>query len=184
MSTTKWAIDATHSEVHFKVKHLLVSNVTGLFKTFNATVETQGDDISTAKVHFTADVNSISTNNEQRDGHLKTGDFFDAENHPQIIFDGDKMEKVEGDNYKLYGTLTMRGVSKQIVLNVEYGGTMQDPWGNTRVGFSVSGKINRKDYGVSFSMVSETGSILLGEEVTLNASAEFVMEKVLQPALN
>lgn len=182
MSTTKWAMDATHSEVHFKVKHLMVSNVTGQFKTFNATVETEGNDISTAKVHFTADVNSISTNNEQRDGHLKTGDFFDTENHPQIIFDGEKMEKTEGDHYKLYGMLNMRGVSKPIVLNVEFGGIVQDPWGNTRSGFSVTGKVNRKDFGVSFSMVSETGSILLGEDVTINASAEFVMEKALQPA--
>ncbi len=182
MSTTKWAIDATHSEVHFKVKHMMVSNVTGMFKTFNATVETQGDDISTAKIHFTADIDSISTNNEQRDGHLKTGDFFDAENHPQIIFDGEKLEKTDGDNYKLHGSLNMRGVSKQIVLNVEYGGLVQDPWGNTRVGFSVTGKINRKDYGVNFSMISETGGILLGEEVSISANVEFVKQAVMEIA--
>ena len=182
MSTTKWAMDATHSEVHFKVKHLLVSTVTGQFKTFNATVETEGDDITSAKVHFTADVSSISTNNEQRDGHLKTGDFFDAENHPQIIFDGEKMEHVDGENYKMHGTLNMRGVRKPVVLNVEYGGVMQDPWGNTRTGFSVSGKVNRKDFGVSFGMVSDSGAILLGDDVTISANAEFVMEKALQPA--
>lgn len=182
MSTTKWGLDPTHSELLFKVKHLMVSNVTGQFKSFNATVETQGDDIATAKVHFTADVNSVSTNNEQRDGHLKTGDFFDAENHPQIIFDGDKMEKVSDENYKLHGTLTMRGTSKPVTLNVEFGGMIQDPWGNTRVGFSVTGKINRKDYGVSFGMVSETGGIMLGEDVAISANAEFVKEKEMQPA--
>ena len=182
MSTTKWAMDATHSEVHFKVKHLLISTVTGQFKTVNATVETEGDDVTTAKVHFTADVNSISTNNEQRDGHLKTGDFFDAENHPQIIFDGEKLEHVEGENYKLHGTLNMRGVSKPVVLNVEYGGVMQDPWGNTRTGFSVTGKINRKDFGVSFGMVTDSGAIMLGDDVTISANAEFVKEKALQPA--
>ena len=188
MAITKWSIDPTHSEIHFKVKHLMVSWVTGSFKQFNATIETEGDDISTAKVHFTADISSISTNNEQRDAHLRTGDFFDAENHPQLIFKSDRLEKIparagtDGDdeNYKLYGTLTMRGNSKKIVLNVEYGGNTQDPWGNTRIGFSVSGKINRKDFGVSFSMVSETGGILLGEDVTITANAEFVKQVQLE----
>lgn len=174
MSTKKWALDATHSEVHFKVRHLVVSNVTGQFKSFNATVETEGSDITTAKVHFTADVNSISTNNEQRDGHLKTGDFFDAENHPQLIFEGAGLEKVSGEDYLMHGTLTMRGVSKPLTLHVEFGGTILDPWGHNRAGFSISGKVNRKEFGVSFSMVSETGSILLGEDVSFSANVEFV----------
>ena len=180
MTTTKWAIDNSHSEIHFKVKHLLVSWVTGSFKQFNAVVETEGEDMSSAKVRFTADINSISTNNEQRDAHLKAGDFFDAEKYPQLIFESEKLEKINDENYKLYGTLTMRGVSKKIVLNAEYGGITQDPWGNTRIGFSVSGKINRKDFGVSFSMVSETGGILLGEEVTINANTEFVKQAVVE----
>lgn len=182
MAKNKWALDPAHSEVQFKVKHMLVSTVTGHFKNFNAVVETEGDDISTASIHFTADVDSISTNNAQRDAHLKTGDFFDTGNHPQIKFEGERLEKAGENEYKLHGTLTMRGVSRKITLNVEYGGMVQDPWGNTRVGFSVTGKINRKDYGVSFSMVSETGSILLGEEVTINANAEFVKEQSLQAA--
>jgi polyisoprenoid-binding protein YceI len=154
--------------------------VTGSFKQFNATVETEGDDITTAKIHFTADIHSISTNNEQRDAHLRTGDFFDAENHPQLTFESNKLEKTGDENYKLYGTLTMRGVSKPVVLNVEYGGNAQDPWGNTRIGASVSGKIHRKDFGVSFSMVSETGGVLLGEEVTINANAEFIKQAKLE----
>jgi len=158
----------------------MVSWVTGSFKEFNATVQTEGDDITTAKVRFTADIHSISTNNEQRDTHLRTGDFFDAENHPQLTFESNKLEKIDDENYKLYGTLTMRGISKPVVLNVEYGGQAQDPWGNTRIGVSVSGKINRKDFGVSFSMVSETGSILLGEEVKINANAEFVKQAKLE----
>jgi polyisoprenoid-binding protein YceI len=182
MNTTKWALDPAHAELQFKVKHLLVSTVTGHFKNFTASVETSGDDITTAKVHMTADINSISTNNEQRDAHLKTGDFFDAEKHPQLVFEGDKLEKSGIDEYKLHGILTMRGVSKPVVLNVEFGGIVQDPWGFTRAGFSVTGKINRKDWGVSFSMVSETGSILLGEDVTINANAEFVKQQELQPA--
>lgn len=183
MATIKnWALDAAHSEIQFKVKHLLVSTVTGHFKQFTAAVETEGEDISTAKVNFSADLSSISTNNEQRDAHLRSGDFFDAENHPQITFVSDKLEKISEENYKLHGTLTMRGVSKKVSLDVVYGGKVQDPWGNTRIGFEVNGKINRKDYGVSFSMVSETGSILLGEDVSIHANAEFVMEQVAQSA--
>ena len=174
MANTTWALDPTHSELMFKVRHLLVSNVTGHIKNFTASVETQGDDMSSAKVNFSAEVNSITTNNEQRDGHLMANDFFDQANHPQMTFVGDKMEKVDSDNYKLHGTLTMRGNSKPVTLNVSYGGSVIDPWGNTRVGFEVHGKINRKDYGVSFSMVSETGGILLGEDVNINANVEFV----------
>lgn len=182
MATTKWVLDPTHSEVHFKVRHLMVSNVTGQFRTFNATVETEGDDLSTAKVHFTAEVDSISTNNEQRDAHLKTGDFFEAEKHPQIIFDGTKLEKTGADEYTVHGTLTMRGVSNPVSFKVEHGGVMQDPWGNTRTGFSVNGKVHRKDYGVSFGLASETGGVMLSDEVTISANAEFVKEQAMQPA--
>jgi polyisoprenoid-binding protein YceI len=178
MAITKWILDPTHSEIHFKVKHLMVSYVTGSFKQFDASVETKGEDMTTAKVRFAADVNSIFTNNEQRDAHLKNGDFFDAENHPQLVFESDRLEKIDEENYKLHGTLTMRGNSKKVELNVEYGGITQDPWGNTRTGFSVSGKINRKDFGVSFGMVSETGGVLLGYDVAINANVEFVKEAV------
>ena len=176
MAITKWTLDPTHSEIHFKVKHLMVSWVTGSFTQFNATVEMEDDDISTAKVHFAAEVNSISTSNEQRDAHLKTGDFFDVENHPQIIFESEKLEKIDEEAYKLHGTLTIRGISKKIVLNVEYGGIAQDPWGLTRMGVSLSGKINRKDFGVSFGMVTETGGLLLGDDVTISANNEFVKQ--------
>jgi polyisoprenoid-binding protein YceI len=174
MATTKWILDPTHSEVHFKIRHLMVSWVTGIFRQFTAEVETHGDDFSTAKVKFSADVHSISTNNEQRDGHLKNNDFFDAENYPQIIFEGNKLEKIDDENYKLHGIMTMHGESRPVVLNAEFGGITNDPWGNERTGFSISGKINRKDFGISFSMVSETGGILLGEDVTVSADVEFV----------
>ncbi|MES2703306.1 MAG: YceI family protein [Bacteroidota bacterium] len=178
MATTKWNLDAAHSEVQFKVRHMMVSTVTGHFNKFDATVEMQDDDVSTARVHFTADLSSITTNNEQRDGHLRSGDFFDAENHPQIIFDSTKMEQA-GDDYKLHGTLTMRGVSKPVVLDVEYGGVIQDPWGLTRAGFSVAGKLSRKEFGVSWSQVTETGGIVVSDEVKLHANVEFTKE---QPA--
>ena len=174
MVTTQWALDPTHSEILFKVKHLMISKVTGQFQKFDATVETEGHDLTTAKINFTAEIDSISTNNEQRDAHLKNNDFFDADNHPKLTFVSGKLEKIDEENYKLHGTLTMRGTSKDVVLDVEFGGIVQDPWGNTRAGFTIEGKINRKDYGVSFGAVTETGGLLLGEEVSIHAQAEFV----------
>jgi polyisoprenoid-binding protein YceI len=179
MSKTQWVMDATHSEMQFKVKHLMITNITGQFNKFEGSVETEGDDFTTAKVNVSADINSISTNNEQRDGHLKTADFFDAANHPQLNFISDKMEKTDEENYKLHGTFTMRGVSKKIILDAQLGGITKDPWGNTRVGFALTGKINRKDFGVSFSMLTETGGIALGEEVKLFLSAQFVKQALV-----
>ena len=176
MATTKWALDPTHAEIQFKVKHLMISTVTGHFREFEGEVETEGEDFTTAKVRFSANIKSISTNNEQRDAHLQQGDFFDAEHHPQLTFVSDRLERVDEENFKLYGTLTMRGVSKPVVLNAEYGGLVQDPWGNTRVGFSVTGKINRQDFGVSFSAVTETGGLLLGNDVSLIANVEYVKQ--------
>jgi polyisoprenoid-binding protein YceI len=180
METTKWALDPTHSELQFKVKHLLISTVTGQFKQFTATVETEGDDISTAKVKLTADLSSISTNNEQRDAHLRSTDFFDADSHPQLVFEGNKLEKLDEENYKVHGALTIRGTTKPASFNVVFGGVMTDPWGNTRTGFEVSGKINRKDFGVSFGL-AETGAAMLGETVTISANAEFVKQAVPEP---
>ena len=176
MSTTKWALDATHSEVQFKVKHLMISNVTGFFKKFEGTVETEGDDFTTAKIHFSADVDSINTNNEQRDGHLKTGDFFDAAAHPQIKFESSKLEKISTENYKLHGNLNMKGVSKAVVLDVDFGGIAKDPYGNTRAGFTVNGKINRQDFGVSFNGVTETGGLLLGNDISIHSNIEFIKQ--------
>ena len=180
MTISKWNLDPTHAEIQFKIRHLMVSYVTGQFTRFNATLQTTGEDLTRAKVKLAADVTSISTNNEQRDAHLKNPDFFDVENHPELTFESDRLEKISEDEYKVYGTLTMRGVSKPIVLQAEYGGITTDPWGNTRTGFSVTGKINRKDFGVSFGMVSETGGVLLGDEVKISANVEFVKESVLE----
>ena len=169
MSTTKWALDPNHSEVQFKVKHLMIANVTGFFKKFDASVETSGEDFATAKINFSADIDSINTNNEQRDGHLKTGDFFEAEKYPQIKFESTKLEKVDAENYKLHGNFTMKGVSKPEILDVEFGGIVaKDPWGNTRAGFTINGKINRQDYGV--------GSVGVSDEVKLYSNMELVKQ--------
>lgn len=182
MTNQTWALDPTHSELQFKIKHLMISTVTGQFNEFKASVETNGDDFANARVHFEATVDSISTNNEQRDAHLKNGDFFDAEKYPVIVFESEKMEKTGEDEYKLYGTLTMRGVNRKIILNAEFGGITKDPWGNTRTGFSVTGKINRQEFGMSFGAVTETGGLLLGDEVKINANVQFVKEAVAHAA--
>ena len=182
MSTTKWVLDPTHSEIQFKIKHLMISTVTGQFSSFKGTIETDKDDFSTANIEFAADIDSISTNNEQRDQHLKNGDFFDAETYPQLVFEGKGMERTAEDTFRLNGTLNMRGVSKQVSLDVEFGGNTADPWGNTRVGFAVSGKIKRSDFGISFGLVSETGNIMLGEEVKIFANVQYVKQVALQPA--
>ena len=182
MANQTWALDPTHSELQFKIKHLMISTVSGQFNQFNATVETDNDDFAKAKVHFETVVDSISTNNTQRDAHLKNGDFFDAEKFPLITFDSERMEKADEDEYKLHGTLTMRGVSKKITLNAEFGGITKDPWGNTRTGFSVTGKINRQDFGMSFGTVSETGGLLLGDDVKISANVQFVKEAVAYAA--
>lgn len=171
-----WVIDPTHSEIQFKVKHLMISTVTGQFHKFDGSFESDGEDFTSAKAKISIDVASISTNNEQRDEHLKANDFFDLQNHPQIIFESTAVEQKDEENYKVYGTLTMRGVSKDIILDAELGGVVKDPWGSERVGFSLIGKINRKDFGVSFSMLTETGGIALGEEVKLLINVQFVKQ--------
>ena len=176
MATTKWALDATHSEVQFKVKHLMISTVTGSFTKFEASVETDGDDFATAKIKFSAEVNSITTNNEQRDGHLKTNDFFDSANHPQLTFESTKMEKMDAENFKLHGNFSIKGNAKPVVLNIEFGGIAKDPWGNTRAGFTINGKINRQDFGLTFGAVTETGSLVVSNDVNLHANMEFIKQ--------
>jgi polyisoprenoid-binding protein YceI len=180
MSTTKWVLDPTHSELQFKVKHLMISTVTGQFNRFSGVVETEETDFTKARIDFTAEINSISTNNEQRDAHLKNGDFFDAANHPQLSFTSDKMKKINDEEYKLEGTLTLRGTRKKVHLDVELGGITQDPWGNTRAGFTITGKINRQDFGISFGAVTETGGLLLGDEVKIMANVQFVKQAVAE----
>jgi len=176
MSTTKWNLDPAHSEVQFKVKHLAITTVTGSLGTFEGTVETTGDDFSTAVISFSGDVASISTGNEQRDGHLKSPDFFDAEKSPKITFTSSKFEKVDASNFKLLGNLTIKGVSKPISLDVEFGGVQKDPWGNTKAGFTLSGKINRKDFGLGWNAPLEGGGLLVSEEVRILAEVQLAKQ--------
>lgn len=174
MAKTIWSMDTAHSEVRFSIRHLMISRVTGSFQTFNVTFQTEGHDITTADVSFTAEVSSISTNNEQRDAHLRSGDFFDAENHPTMVFQSSGLKMVSEHEYEMTGTLTMRGISQSITLSIEFGGIIKDPRGETRAGFTIIGKVNRNDYGITFSRLSETGDKLLGEVVTITANVEFL----------
>lgn len=171
MATTKWVIDPTHSEIQFKVKHLVISTVTGSFKSFEGGIETENEDFDGATVHFSADVTSIDTNQSQRDEHLKSPDFFDAANHPKLSFTG-KLQKKGDDSYKLHGDLTVKNVTKAVDFNVEYGGSMTDFYGNNKSGFEISGKINRKEFGLEWSAVTEAGGVVVGDEVKLIANVQ------------
>ncbi len=168
---TAWAIDPTHTEVQFKVKHLVISTVTGFFKKFSGSIESENDDFNGALVNFSLDANSIDTNQPDRDGHLKSPDFFAAEQFPTLDFTG-TLNKVSEGEYTLDGALTIRGTTKAIVLNVDFGGTMVDPWGNTKAGFEINGKINRKDFGLNWNALTEAGGMVVSEDVKLHINAE------------
>jgi len=174
-NTTTWALDIAHSEVQFKIKHLMITNVTGGFTKYDVQVNATGEDFTNANISFTADVASISTNNEQRDGHLRSADFFDAEKFPQITFQSTSFSKVGGD-YELQGNLTIKGVSKPVKLTVEYGGLGRDPWGNLKAGFTISGKINRTDWGLGWNAALEAGGVLVGEDVKINCEIQLIKQ--------
>ena len=177
MATTKWLLDPLHSELQFKIKHLMISNVSGALKSFQGEVETEEEDFNTAKISLVADMHSISTNNEQRDAHLRNADFFEVEKYPELKFKSTKVEKTGSDTFALYGELTLKGVTKPVKLNVEFNGTTSDPWGGERAGFVITGKINRSDWGVNFNQALETGGVILGEEVRINSEIELVKQE-------
>lgn len=169
--STKWNLDTTHTEVQFKVKHLVIATVTGFFKKFTGSVESENEDFDGASVNFNLDATSIDTNNADRDTHLKSADFFAAEQYPSIGFAG-TLKKVSGNAYKLDGALTIRGTTKALVLDVEFGGTMVDPWGNTKAGFEINGKINRKEFGLNWNALTEAGGMVVSEDVKIHINAE------------
>jgi polyisoprenoid-binding protein YceI len=168
----KWALDVAHSEVQFKVKHLVISTVTGKFSVFGGSLEA-GDQFENANIHFEVDVNSIDTGVADRDAHLKSDDFFNAEKYPKMIFKSTSFTQKEGSVWELKGDLTIRETTKNIALTVEYGGTTKDPWGNIKSGFELTGKINRKEYGLNWSAVTEAGGLVVAEEIKLFINVEF-----------
>lgn len=176
LAKTTWAIDPTHSEVQFKVKHLVISTVTGSFKSFEGTLETDSDGFAGATIQFSADVDSIDTNMPQRDAHLKSADFFDAGNHPKLAFVSSSFTQKDEDTYILVGDLTMRGVTKSVTLSATYGGQMVDFYGNTKVGFEILGKVNRKDFGLNWGAVTEAGGVVVSDDVKLHLNVQLVKQ--------
>ena len=173
---TKWKIDESHSEIGFKVKHLMITNVSGYFTRFTGNMLTSSDDFHDATISFEAAADSIDTQNRQRDEHLRNGDFFDAANHPKISFVSKKVKKVDDEQYKLLGELTIKGETHPIELDVVHAGTTIDPYGQTKAGFALKGRLHRADYGLRWNATTEAGGIVLSDEVKLNMEVQMIKE--------
>ncbi len=174
-TTTTWAIDPSHSEIQFKVKHLMISTVTGSFKEFGADAELEGDDLNNARVSFWANTASIFTNDEQRDGNLRGGDFFESSKFPKLHFRSTRIEG-SGDSWKLTGELTIKEVTRPVTLDVEWGGVARDPWGHTKAGLQLSGRIDRKAWGLNWNAALEAGGVLVSDEVRIQAEVQLVKQ--------
>ncbi|MBL0048240.1 MAG: YceI family protein [Bacteroidetes bacterium] len=169
----KWSIDIAHSEVEFKVRHLMIAHVKGKFKNFDASIYTTGKDFSTAVIDFWIDVASLDTGDDKRDEHLKSADFFDAHKHKQITFVSSTIAQADADgNHELWGELSMMGITKNQLLNVQFGGITKDPWGNEKAGFTVTGKLNRNDWGLVWNTAMETGGVVVSDEVKITCEFE------------
>lgn len=171
---TKWSLDAAHSQLQFKAKHLVISTVTGLFKNYSVDVTTDGDDFSNAEVKVTVDAGSIDTGNDQRDQHLRSDDFFNAKKYPDITFESTGIKKVDEENFILSGNLTMRDVTKPVDLNATFGGIAKDPYGNTKAGFEVQGQLNRKDFGLKWNALTEAGSMVVGDTIKIVGDIQII----------
>ena len=170
---TKWSIDPAHSEIAFKVKHLMIAYVKGTFKTFDASIYTNAKDVTTAEIDLWIDASSITTGDEKRDEHLKSADFLDVKDHKQITFVSSTMGKPDADgNHQLWGELTIKGITKNVKLNVQLGGIVNDPWGNEKAGFTVTGKINRSDWGLTWNTALEAGGIMISDEISISCELE------------
>ena len=174
VATKTWAIDAAHSEIHFKVKHMMVSTVTGSFDEFEGKVKSEEESFEGAEIQFSAKTGSINTRNTDRDNHLKSDDFFNAEAYPELKFASRSIQKVSDNEFSVTGDLTIRDVTKQVTLNVVHEGTAIDPYGQNKAGFEITGKINRKDFGLKWSAVTEAGSVVVSDEVRLALNVQLV----------
>ena len=176
METTKWIVDPVHSDVQFKIRHLVISSITGSFNNFQGGATSDLDNFEGAEIHFSLDVNSIDTNQGVRDAHLKSADFFDAETYPHITFQSNYFHKVKGDLFKLSGFLTLKGITKPIELDAEYGGAEIDSDGNTRLGFEVQGRLSRQEFGLNYNQLTDAGGLVVGEDVKLIANIQLVRQ--------
>jgi polyisoprenoid-binding protein YceI len=176
-----WKIDPSHSEVTFTVRHMMISNVRGRFENFTGVVEFDEQNLPLSRVEVQIDADSISTRDAQRDGHLKAPDFLDAENYPYLTFKSSQVEATDAKHGRVYGDLTIRDITRPVVLEVQYNGQAVSPWGMTSAGFSATTKINRKDWGLTWNQALETGGVLVGEEIKINIEVEIIKEA--QPEL-
>ena len=176
---TKWILDPAHSQIAFKVKHLMITNVKAEFKEFDASIYTSGEDFMTSDIDFWLNTASVDTRDSKRDEHLKSIDFFDVEKFKQISFQGNSYEKDGNDGrFKLYGDLTIKGIKNQVKLDVEFGGINKDPWGNQKAGYTINGKINRKDWGLNWNAALEAGGVLVSDEVNINCDVQLVKQSI------
>ena len=174
MSNTTWNLDASHSDVNFRVRHLVISTVTGKFKNFSSIAKTTDDDFTTAEITFEVETASIDTGMENRDQHLQSDDFFNSEAFPKLVFQSTAVRKLSDENYEIDGNLTIRDVTKPATFAVEYGGIAKDPYGQIKAGFEVSGKINRKDFNLTWDAFIETGGAVVSDEVKFQANVQYV----------
>ena len=174
---TTWVIDPAHSEIAFKVKHLMISNVKGFFSEFKGQLVTEGNDFTSSIISFQINPASINTGAADRDAHLKSPDFFEVENFKEITFTSGKLTKTGDDEFLLNGILTIKGVAQPVELEVEFGGLMTDPWGNEKAGFTLTGKTNRKDFGLIWNAALEAGGVLVGDEIRLNLDVQLLKQK-------
>jgi polyisoprenoid-binding protein YceI len=176
MSKQIWNIDPSHSEIGFKVRHMMITNVNGIFNSYTATMHADAADFSDAEISFEADIDSISTRNEQRDGHLKSPDFFDAEKFPKVSFKSTSFTKTGDGQYAMKGHFNMHGVEKEISMNVEFTGTVVDPWGQVKAGFEITGALNRSEFGLTWNATSEDGTVVLDEVIKLVLNVQMIKQ--------
>ena len=177
VETTTWKIDTSHTKIAFSVTHMMISETTGKFKLYEGNVSSNGNDFNDAKIDFTIDATSIDTDDENRDKHLKSEDFFNTEKFPKMVFKGKSFKKVKGNAYKLTGDLTIKDVTKSVTLDVVHNGTVKSPWGQEVAGFKLTGKLNRVEYGLKWNAILEAGGVTVGEEVRLACEIELVKQK-------
>jgi polyisoprenoid-binding protein YceI len=171
---TNWKIDNMHSIIGFKVRHMMISNITGNFSDFNADTTVVNDDFSTAKFNFEASIDSINTGVADRDGHLKSADFFDSASYPKLTFHSESITKKSDSEFEVSGIMNIKGVEKPIVLSMDYAGIAVDPYGQTKAGMSLTGKVKRSDFGLTWSAVTEAGNIVLADDIHLNCEIQLV----------
>lgn len=172
MTSSKWTVDAAHSSIDFSVKHMMIATVRGTFHDFEASIEANPADLTTANIQFSVDVASVDTRNNDRDVHLRSGDFFDVEQYPKMTFQSTNIVKKSEGEYNLTGDFTLHGVTRQETFSVTFEGEGKDPWGNEKAGFSAEGKINRSDYGLTYNAALETGGVLVGDQVKIAIQIE------------